>query len=295
MTPSICDTIETTAMVYLDDELAGTERQEFELHLHACGACRDHVERERQELAMVRGLLARQAPPPVSDLLRARVVRGLDRVDAELLAARPDDALAEAEVAVDEPATLSGRVRRLWLPAAAAVAAAAAIVLFALTPTAPAPSGEAVAHEAVRQELAGAPLEVQGASTAPWLDRHFRPGVRLPAFADDQIRLLGARLTALGGQPAAQLFYAVTRDGVRHDLVAFVVDDVAPGRLRVGRAIDAGGRRLYATAAYGAAALSYVDASRRGYVFTSRNLSIADLRDVVTRSNLIDDAGDRVR
>ena len=295
MTTSICDTIETTAMVYLDDELAGSERQEFELHLHACAPCRQHVDSERQDLSMVRGLLARErAVGPAPDLVRARILRGLDDVDATDAAVAAE---ATGPVAAAEPApSLGARLRRFWLPTTAALAAAAAIVLFATSPSAPTgASGDTVAHEAVRQDLEGAPLEVQGASTSPWLDRHFRPGVRLPAFADDQIRLLGARLTALGGRPAAQLFYSITRGGVRHDLVAFVVDDVAPGRLQVGRPVDAGGRRLYATAAYGAAAISYVDAERRGYVFTSRHLTLTELRDVVTRSNLIDHAGDRVR
>ncbi len=290
MTPSLCTTIETTAMVYLDDELAATERRELELHLLDCSACRDHVDRERAELASLRVGLARVSQVgPAPDLLRARLRRELDAVDASA-------ELVPAVIADDDaPESWLARVRRIWLPTTAALVAAAAIALFALLPPTAPGSDDTVAHEAVRQQRQGAPLEVQGASTAPWLDRHFRPGVRLPAFADDHVRLLGARLTALAGRPAAQLFYALTQRGVSHDLVAFVVDGVPAGRLDVGRRVDVGGRRLYAASVYGTATVTYVDAARRGYVFTSPDLSVEELRAVVIDSNLIDHAGDRVR
>ena len=48
---NLCESIETTAMVYLDDELATEERRELELHLLDCTGCRQHVEHERTELA----------------------------------------------------------------------------------------------------------------------------------------------------------------------------------------------------------------------------------------------------
>lgn len=292
MTPSLCDTIETTAMVYLDDELAATERRELELHLIDCAGCRAHVETARGELASLRVGLARVSQvAPAPDLLRARLRRELDAIDASTSAT----ALATVAADDDPPESRLQRLRRIWLPTTAALVAAAAIAIFALLPPAAPYAGDTVAHEAVRQQRQGAPLEVQGASTAPWLDRHFRPGVRLPAFADDHVRLLGARLTALAGRPAAQLFYALTQRGVSHDLVAFVVDDVPAGRLDVGRRVDIGGRRLYAASVYGTATVTYVDASRRGYVFTSPDLSVDELRDVVVGSNLIDHAGDRVR
>ena len=40
---SLCESIDTLAMAYLDDELASEERRELETHLHDCNACRAEV------------------------------------------------------------------------------------------------------------------------------------------------------------------------------------------------------------------------------------------------------------
>ena len=58
---SLCQSIDTLAMAYLDDELAAEERRELELHLVDCGECKHHLDTERAELVMLRGALA---PPP---------------------------------------------------------------------------------------------------------------------------------------------------------------------------------------------------------------------------------------
>ena len=44
----LCDSIDTLAMAYLDDELADAELRDLELHLLDCGACRALVDTERQ-------------------------------------------------------------------------------------------------------------------------------------------------------------------------------------------------------------------------------------------------------
>src|SRR6185436_19937339 len=94
---SLCNSIDTLAMAFLDDELAAEERRELELHLLDCASCRQHVDGERADISLVR---------------KARIARALDGEDAE--AAR--------------------RERRRWsqwlLPGTAIAAAAAAILLF---------------------------------------------------------------------------------------------------------------------------------------------------------------------
>ncbi|MEZ4366850.1 MAG: zf-HC2 domain-containing protein [Kofleriaceae bacterium] len=288
---SMCASIEPTAMAYLDDELASQERRELELHLLECERCRGHVDRERDLLTRLRQRLGqgiREVPAP-SELLMARLGRGLDEIDAEL-------ATAEADApAPPTPITTARGWRRGVLPGAAALAAAAALVVFAAAPpTVPtAAGGETVAHEAIRQQLRGAPLEVQGASTGPWLARHFQPDVTLPRFPEGRARLVGARLTSLAGQAAAQLVYEV--GAPRQRLIAFVIDGVRPDALTGGRRLTVGGRSLYLVDAYGAPAVAYVDGTGRGYVFTSTDLAAGDLVDVVVASNLIGDAGGRVR
>ena len=58
---NLCESIDTLAMAYLDDELAAEERRELESHLTGCGSCRAHLDDERAEHALVVRALA--APP----------------------------------------------------------------------------------------------------------------------------------------------------------------------------------------------------------------------------------------
>src|SRR6185503_12894375 len=106
---SLCDSIDTLAMAYLDDELAAEERHELEAHLTECSECRAHVDGERADHALIKRALV-IAPAP--DLLRAKLIKALDKEDAESSRAQ----------------------RRRWtqyaLPASAMIAAAAAIVMF---------------------------------------------------------------------------------------------------------------------------------------------------------------------
>ena len=83
---SLCKTIDTLAMAYLDDELAAEERHELEAHLTECASCRSTLEQERADRSMIRRALAVPAAP---DMLRARIHRSLDEQDrAETKATR---------------------------------------------------------------------------------------------------------------------------------------------------------------------------------------------------------------
>ncbi|HEX2687627.1 MAG TPA: zf-HC2 domain-containing protein, partial [Kofleriaceae bacterium] len=172
---SLCQSIDTLSMAFLDDELAAEERRELELHLLDCVNCRHHVDGERADLELVRKALA---APPAPALLKARIARALDAEDA---------AAARSE-------------RRRWsqwiLPGSAMLAAAAAILVF-VGVGAPSARDSAVTLDVAKQQTHALPLEVQGTSTGPWLRDHFAP-VEPPQFTEPGIALLGARLLPNG-------------------------------------------------------------------------------------------------
>ncbi|HKG21802.1 MAG TPA: zf-HC2 domain-containing protein [Blastocatellia bacterium] len=80
-----CNEILAQMAFYLDDELQGDERAAVEMHLSACGPCREMLESERRFLRVVRGArpLYRATPE-----LRARVEELLDEAPAPHEASR---------------------------------------------------------------------------------------------------------------------------------------------------------------------------------------------------------------
>jgi anti-sigma factor RsiW len=264
VTPVLCESIDTLAMAYLDDELADEERRELELHLLGCPTCRAHVDGERAELDLIRRALV---APPAPDLLKARLDRALDGEDRE--AARV--------------------TRRRWaqwaLPGAAMLAAAAALALFVFVrPPQAEPTGS-VAREVVRQQARPMPMEVQGESTGRWLRAHFRP-VEPPRFASG-IQLVGARLTAVAGHEAALLRYQVAIDTNRVTLTAILIDDIREGELAGGQAIRVGDRTLHVHNANNIPAITYVDAAGMGFAFAAERLTAQELLELVVSSDLI--------
>jgi anti-sigma factor RsiW len=271
---SLCESIDTLAMAYLDDELVAEERRELELHLLSCAGCKAHVEGERADLGLIRKALA---PPPAPPALKASI-QGL--LDAE-----------------DRAAMRASRQRwtRFLLPGSAALAAAAALAVFLTAPTAqdaPAPSG-GVAREALRVQSRKLPLEVQGAATGPWLRQNFAPRVEPPQFTSPGIELYGARLTAVQGHDAALLKYLVTVDGRQVTLTAVVIDDLRGDELAGGTPVKLGGNRmLHVHSADGTPVVTYVDASdpvgaRIGYAFACDGLTPNELLQLVVSSDLI--------
>src|SRR5688500_19219798 len=121
---SLCKTIDTLSMAYLDDELAAEERHELEAHLTECASCRATLEGERADRSMIRRALAAPAAP---DMLRARISRALDQQERED----------------------TKQQRKRWtsylLPSSAIAAAAAAIAMFI---SVQAPSTQRVANVA---------------------------------------------------------------------------------------------------------------------------------------------------
>lgn len=261
---SLCDSIDTLAMAYLDDELAPEERRELELHLTECGGCRGHLDAERADHELIQGALV---APRAPELLRARLARSFDAEDR---------VVATAE-------------RRRWtrwlLPGSSIVAAAAAIAVFvAVHPAADQPGP--VVQEAQRQAERALPLEVQGASTGPWL-RHYLPGMRVPQFTEPGIELTGARLTAINGHDAALLAYKIDDGSGPFLLTALVVRDCKGDELAVGDEVDVGNRTLHVWQQGGQMWVSYVGPDHIGYAFMAPSLTADDLVRLVVSSDLI--------
>ena len=274
MSASLCESIEPTAMMYLDDELAPEERRELELHLVECEGCRATLDGQRADLEMMRKALA---PPPAPDVVKARIARALDREDAQAsTAARgrwtrwllPGSALAAAA------ATRGRSVSRSPLPTNSAIAA--------------------VAHEVVRQQTRLLPLEVQGAGTGPWLKQHFA-AIEPPQFTEPGIQLIGARATAVQGHDAAMLRYLVSVGPNRVTLTVVLISDLRGDELQGGQEVQVGRLKLHVYDADGQPAVTYVDENRIGYVFTSERMSASELLSLVVRSDFIGRAQQQLR
>jgi anti-sigma factor RsiW len=266
---SLCLSIDTLAMAFLDDELVAEERRELELHLLECVPCRQHVDAERADHSLIRKALV---APPAPDLLKARITRALDGAD-------------RAEVQALRRQSLSS-VRQWLLPGSAMLAATAAILMFVLVrPPQPGAVGS-VAKEAVRQQTRVMPLEVQGASTGPWLREHFAP-VEPPRFTEPGIQLVGARLTSVAGHEAALLKYLVSIGSNSFTLTAVLIDNMRAGELSGGQPIKVGDRTLHVHDANGVPAVTYVDELGMGYTFAADRLSPQELLELVVSTDLI--------
>jgi anti-sigma factor RsiW len=274
---SLCQSIDTLSMAFLDDELASEERRELELHLVECATCRAHLDGEHAELASLRKALA---PPPAPDIVKARIARALDEEDQRA---------ARAE-------------RKRWtswlLPGSAVAAAAAALLVFVgvgvgLGPGSARPTG-AVATEVVRQQTRSLPLEVQGASTGSWLREHFAP-VEPPQFTEPGIQLIGARATAVAGHDAALLRYLVSVGVNRVSLTTVLISNLRGDELAGGQEVQVGSLTLHVHDADGQPAVTYIDDNHIGYVFTSERLTANELLQLVVTSDLIGRAQQQIR
>src|SRR5262249_30866135 len=106
---SLCQSIDTLSMAFLDDELAPEERRELELHLLDCASCREHVDLERADIQLIR---AKLAAPPAPDLMKMRIAQALDAEDRATVT------------------TERRKLSRFVLPGASVLAAAAALFVF---------------------------------------------------------------------------------------------------------------------------------------------------------------------
>jgi anti-sigma factor RsiW len=245
---NLCESIDTLAMAYLDDELATEERHELESHMTQCGSCRAHLDGERAEhTSIVRALAA----PPATDLLRAKVAKALD-----------------AEDAVRSRAATQ-RWTRWILPGSSMAAAAAAIAVFAFGALSSGPGStgtSAVASEAVRQASRPLPLEVQGPNTESWVHQHFA-SIEAPRFAEPSVQPLGARATAINGHDAVMFSYRVDAGAGAFVLTSVAMDNVRDDELDGGEAVQVGNHVLHVIQFNRQFGVTYVDPNHRGYIF----------------------------
>lgn len=257
---NLCESIETLAMALHDGELAGEELRDVELHLTECTSCRDHASGQALAIGTLRRKLA---PPPTPELVRARVMRGLDAEDR----------------ATRRP------VMSWLLPGAAAVAAVAALALFMTSRPEPA-GGQSVEGIVATNATRSRPLEVEGAATGRWVEQHFDPSVSLPTFPSARIDQWGARLANVFDREAVQLFYRVTTpEGFTRDVQVTIFD--AHNLELNGRRVEMNDRALLVGVYHGHSVVSYRDARDRAYVFTSSQLRPEELTELVGTSSLL--------
>lgn len=266
---SLCESIDTLAMAYLDDELASEERRELETHLHDCTACRAEVDGARADQALIQTSLV---APRMTDTMRMRLVRSLDEEDK-----------------VTSIATRKRRFTQLALPGAAIVAAAAAMLVFVGVNMKPSTrEAGSVAMAGVRQQTRALPLEVQGPRTSDWVRQYAAvapPQLETPGGS----QLLGARMLPGGvnGHDGTLLSYDITVGGRHVVLSLLVIQDVRAEEMQDGEEVDAGGRMVRVIQSNGHNAVTVTDAGHRGYMFMADELPIADLIALVGRTSLV--------
>jgi hypothetical protein len=264
---SLCNSIDTLSMAFLDDELAAEERRELELHLLDCASCRQQVDGERADLALVRKALV---TPPASALLKARIARALDAEDA---------AMARSK-------------RRRWsawaLPGSAIAAAAAAILVFVGVGIGSSSRSDdsAIARDVAKQQTRALPLEVRGPTTKVFLrdNGYAEP----PQFTEPGIDLVGARLlpNGIANHDAALLQYLVTGETQQVKLTVIVLKDLRSEELG-GQIYRSNGLVLRVHDASGLPTVSYIDPRTDvGYLFTAQ-MSPEDLFRLVVSTDLI--------
>jgi hypothetical protein len=257
-------------MAFLDDELAAEERRELELHLLDCASCRQQVDGERADLALVRKALV---TPPASALLKARIARALDAEDI---------ALARSS-------------RRRWsawvLPGSAIAAAAAAILVFVGVGIGSSPRSDdsAIARDVAKQQTRTLPLEVRGPTTRVFLqdNGYAEP----PRFTEPGIDIVGARLlpNGIANHDAALLQYLVTGETRQVKLTVIVLKDLRSQELEElgGQLYRSNGLVLRVHDANGLPTVSYIDPRTNvGYLFTAQ-MAPEDLFRLVVSTDLI--------
>jgi anti-sigma factor RsiW len=270
MSSQVCNSIDTLSMTYLDEELAPEEKRELELHLLDCSSCRERVSEERQEVELLRQKLAMPAAP---ELVRVKVMRMLDKEDAQ-----------------GSRTLLKERVGRWLLPGASIAAAAAALMVFAFAGTTGERSGEVLPFAKVVSQRQ-TPLMIRGeAPTQTWLQTQI-DGTVAPRF--EGIDLLGGDVVQIEGRAMAKLVYEVRTTSPQRLQLQGYLFRVRPGELTSGQAAECSGRLLHVTQIGDQPAVTYIDENEVGYIFASRDLSAETMLKLVCSSNLIDEARGR--
>ncbi|HEY1551026.1 MAG TPA: zf-HC2 domain-containing protein [Kofleriaceae bacterium] len=259
---SLCESIDTLAMAYLDDELAPEELRELETHLTECTSCRGEVDTARADQSLIQTSLA---APRATDTMRMRLLRSFDEADR-------DTARAERK-----------RMSSWLLPGGAIAAAAAAILVFVGVGFQPHHEHMSIAHVAAElEEHPLAPVSLGGS-----VDSQPILGVDLPMIDNTSSKLLSKRLLNVDNHRAALVAYDITHGGRRAVLKVLVVTDLHDGEMTDGDETQANGRWVHVGQDQGLPFVTYVDAKRNGYMFSSDSLSADELIDLVGKTSLV--------
>ena len=194
-----CSEVQSSVYVYLDGEFAEPESESYRKHLDGCPSCHAYVSQEASFLVGIReSLVAPKAP----EALRHRI--------EATLAVTP-----LPEGAVDRAPAKERGGWGTWagLPAAAAIALALMIVL----PGAPADAevDPEITH-AVTAHHREMPSEIAGSRdrVREYLQRSVSFAVEAPLPETEMVKLLGARLTQVRGEPAVVYQYLVGKQRI---------------------------------------------------------------------------------
>ena len=210
-----CDAAKSQVFAYLDDELGTEARQELELHLARCEACRQCVAHER---AFRQTYVVRLRPDPVPAHVRESVDRlldGLHRRRAGALRWRRTVALR----AIAATVLIVGGI-------------ALGMALDPLVSRRDALAELAEASVGQHQKLASGllPHDIVAASpaaAAAWLRGRVDFNVEIPELKTPNLALLGARVSHLANVPVAALEYRLEGKNVS----LFVIPGDAYSRL----------------------------------------------------------------
>lgn len=189
-----CTEVQSSVYVYLDGEFAEPESESYRAHLDACPSCHAYVSQEASFLVGIReSLIAPKAPAALRHRIEATLA--VTPVSKEMLAQTPS------------------RERRGWstwagLPAAAALALALVILLPGTQ--ADAEVDPEITH-AVTAHHRRMPSEIAGSHdrVREYLQRSVSFAVEAPLAETELVKLLGARLTQVRGEPAVVYQYRV--------------------------------------------------------------------------------------
>jgi len=266
---SLCESIDTLAMAYLDGELAAEEKHELETHLTECTSCRAEVDTARTDQELLRISLA---APRASDSMRMRLGKALDT--------------AEQAEASDIRSAKKRKLSSLVLPGSAILAAAAAILVFVgvgFTP--PGDRVGSIAKQGLRQQTRGLPLEAEGPRTQEWLHQ---VGMEAPNVAGSQLLGWQPLPDGVWGHDATIFAYDVPLNGRRIVLNMLVIHNITQDQMSDGDELTRNGRTMHLLRLEdGRFAVTYVDKRHRGFSFLSEQLSEDELVDLISVTGLV--------
>ena len=187
---------------YCDGELETSRMLDVEAHLETCPSCRQVVETERAFREGFRVNAAREhVPPHLAERLRARIAE------------------EERPRHRTRPLVWGRRVSAVALAASIAFFALGGVLGYLIAQPGSVPGVHPLVVELVSEHMKFAPLENPAELSSRnaeqvtfWVEQQTGHSVRVPDYSSSGIRLLGGRVTVLGGRRAAYIVYEKGRN-----------------------------------------------------------------------------------